>query len=53
MPMVDLSLLIKSIEEAKSFAESDNRAIIGIADHVPVDVEFSRLKEIFNRINGG
>jgi hypothetical protein len=52
MPMVDLSLLIESIEEAKAFAEIDNRTIIGIADHVPVDAEFSRLKEISNRING-
>jgi hypothetical protein len=52
MPMVDLSLLIESIEEAKAFAEIDNRTIIGIADHVPVEAEFSRLKEISNRING-
>jgi hypothetical protein len=52
MPMVDLSLLIKSIEETKAFAEIDNRTIIGVADHVPVDAEFSRLKEISNRING-
>ena len=52
MPMVDLSLLIESIEAAKAFAEIDNRTIIGIADHVPVDAEFSRLKEISNRING-
>jgi hypothetical protein len=52
MPMVDLSLLIESVEEAKAFAETDNRTIIGIADHVPVDAEFSRLKEISNRING-
>jgi hypothetical protein len=53
MPMVDLSLLIKSIEEAKAFAQSDNRTIIGIADHVPVEAEFSRLQEISNRINLG
>jgi hypothetical protein len=46
MPMVDLSLLIESVEKAKAFAEIDNRTIIGIADHVPVDAEFSRLKEI-------
>jgi hypothetical protein len=52
MPMVDRSLLIESVEEAKAFAEIDNRTIIGIADHVPVDAEFSRLKEISNRING-
>jgi hypothetical protein len=52
MPMVDLSLLIESVEAAKAFAESDHRAIIGVADHVPVDAEFSRLKEISNRING-
>jgi hypothetical protein len=52
MPMVDLSLLIESVEGAKAFAEIDNRTIIGIADHVPVDAEFSRLKEISNRING-
>jgi hypothetical protein len=52
MPMVDLSLLIKSIEEAKAFAGIDNRTIVGIADHVPVDAEFSRLQEISNRING-
>lgn len=52
MPMVDRSLLIESIEAAKTFAENDNRTIIGIADHVPVDAEFSRLQEISNRING-
>ncbi len=52
MPMVDISLLIESVEAAKAFAATDNRAIIGIADHVPVDAEFSRLKEISNRING-
>jgi hypothetical protein len=52
MPMVDLSLLINSVEEAKAFAGIDNRTIIGIADHVPVDAEFSRLKEISYRING-
>jgi hypothetical protein len=52
MPMHDLSVLIESIEEAKAFAATDNRAIIGIADHVPVDAEFSRLKEISDRING-
>jgi hypothetical protein len=51
MPMVDLSLLIESVEAAKAFAEIDNRTIIGIADHVPVDAEFSRLKEISDRIN--
>jgi hypothetical protein len=52
MPMVDTSLLIESVEAAKRFAEIDNRTIIGIADHVPVEAEFSRLKEISNRING-
>jgi hypothetical protein len=52
MPMVDLSLLIESVEAAKAFAQIDNRTIIGIADHVPVEAEFSRLKEISNRING-
>jgi hypothetical protein len=52
MPMVDRSLLIESVEEAKAFAEIDNRTIVGIADHVPVEAEFSRLKEISNRING-
>ena len=52
MPMVDLSLLIDSVEAAKAFAEIDNRAIIGVADHVPVEAEFRRLKEISNRING-
>jgi hypothetical protein len=52
MPMIDMSLLTESVEAAKAFAETDNRTIIGIADHVPVDVEFSRLKEISHRING-
>ena len=52
MPMHDMSVLIESVEEAKAFAETDNRTILGIADHVPVDAEFSRLKEISNRING-
>jgi hypothetical protein len=51
MPMVDMSLLIESIEAAKAFASTDNRTIIGIADHVPVEAEFSRLKEISDRIN--
>ena len=52
MPMHDLSVLIESVEAAKAFAQIDNRTIIGIADHVPVDAEFSRLKEISDRING-
>jgi hypothetical protein len=52
MPQHDLSVLIESIETAKAFAENDNRTIIGIADHVPVDAEFTRLQEISNRING-
>ena len=52
MPMVDMSLLIESVEAAKAFAATDHRTIIGIADHVPVDAEFSRLKEISHRING-
>jgi hypothetical protein len=51
MPMVDLSLLIDSVEAAKAFAAIDNRTVIGIADHVPVEAEFSRLKEISTRIN--
>jgi hypothetical protein len=52
MPTVDLSLLIESVEAAKSFAAIDNRTIIGIADHVPVEAEFTRLQEISHRING-
>jgi hypothetical protein len=52
MPMVDLSLLIESIEQAKAFAAIDPRTLIGVADQVPVEAEFSRLKEISNRING-
>ncbi len=52
MPMHDLSVLLESIEQAKAFADSDIRTIIGIADHVPVDAEFSRLKEISDRVNG-
>jgi hypothetical protein len=52
MPMHDLSVLIESVEEAKAFAATDSRTIIGIADHVPVDAEFTRLKEISSRING-
>ena len=52
MPMVEMSLLIDSIEAAKAFAAIDPRTIIGIADHVPVEAEFSRLKEISHRING-
>jgi hypothetical protein len=51
MPQHDLSVLIESVEAAKAFAAIDNRTIIGIADHVPVEAEFSRLKEISNRIN--
>jgi hypothetical protein len=50
MPAHDLSVLIESIEAAKAFAETDNRIIIGIADHVPVEAEFSRLKEISDRV---
>jgi hypothetical protein len=49
----DLALLTQSVEKAKAFAETDKRTILGIADHVPVDAEFSRLKEISRRINGG
>lgn len=52
MPMVDRALLIESIEAAIAFAASDQRTIIGIADHVPVDADFSRLQEIADRING-
>jgi hypothetical protein len=52
MPMVEKALLIESIEAAKAFAASDSRTIIGIADHVPVDADFSRLKEISDQING-
>lgn len=51
MPMRELSALIDSIEQAKAFAELDNRVLIGIADHVPVDAEFSRLEEISKRVN--
>ena len=51
MPMHDLSVLIKSVEEAKAFAEIDGRTIIGVADHVPVDAEFSRLKQISDLVN--
>jgi hypothetical protein len=50
MPTHDLSVLIESIEAAKAFAETDNRTIIGIADHVPIEAEFTRLMEIANRI---
>ena len=52
MPQHDLSVLVESVEAAKAFAAADNRTIVGIADHVPVDAEFSRLMEISNRING-
>ena len=52
MPMHDLAVLIESVEEAKALAATDHRTILGIADHVPVDAEFSRLKEIAKRING-
>ncbi len=52
MPQHDLSILTESVEAAKAFAETDSRTIIGIADHVPVEAEFSRLKEISSRING-
>lgn len=51
-PVHDLSVLIESVEAAKTFAENDNRTIIGVADHVPVNAEFSRLEEIAHRING-
>jgi hypothetical protein len=51
MPMVDRALLIESVEQSIAFSETDNRTIVGIADHVPVDAEFSRLKEISDRIN--
>ena len=52
MPMVERSLLIESIDAANAFAAIDNRTLIGVADQVPVEAEFSRLKEIANRING-
>jgi len=51
MPMVDLSLLIESIEETKAFAEIDNRTIIGVADHVPVEANSAAFKNS-HRING-
>ena len=52
MPQHDLSVLIESVAAAEACAETDSRTIIGIADHVPVEAEFNRLKEISNRING-
>jgi hypothetical protein len=51
MPQHDLSVLIESVETAKAFAVTDNRTIIGVADHVPVEAEFERIKEISFRIN--
>ncbi|HSW40338.1 MAG TPA: uroporphyrinogen decarboxylase family protein [Acidobacteriota bacterium] len=52
MPMHDRSVLIESVEEAMQFAETDPRTIIGIADHVPVDAEFGRIREICMLLNG-
>jgi hypothetical protein len=51
MPQHDPAVLLESIEQVKAFAETDNRAIVGIADHVPADAEFSRLKEISDRFS--
>jgi hypothetical protein len=51
-PMHDLSVMIECVEEARAFAETDNRSMLGVADHVPVGAEFSRIQEICRRING-
>lgn len=51
MPMVDRALLRGSIAEARAFAESDGRTIVGVADHVPVDAEWDRLREIADALN--
>jgi len=48
----DESFLEKSIEEAMTSARKDQRTIIGIADHVPVETEFARLKKVAALING-
>ena len=42
----------KAIEEAMTSAGPDQRTIIGIADHVPVETEFARLKKVAALING-
>lgn len=44
--------LITSIDSAISMASGDGRMIVGIADHVPVDADFTRLKMVSERING-
>lgn len=51
MPMHDRSALMRSVEEARAFARSDGRTIVGVADHVPVDAEFDRLREIADRMS--
>lgn len=51
MPMVDRSLLAESMEQARSLSATDSKIIVGIADHVPVEAEFSRLKEISEFLN--
>jgi hypothetical protein len=48
----DETFLEQSIAEAIKSAESDHRTIIGIADHVPVETEFARLKKVAAQING-
>jgi hypothetical protein len=51
MPMVDRALLRGSISEAREFARTDGRTIVGVADHVPVDAEWDRLREIADALN--
>ena len=48
----DETFLEKAIEEAMTSAGPDQRTIIGIADHVPVETEFARLKKVAALING-
>lgn len=51
MPMVDRALLRRSIAEARAFARGDGRTIVGVADHVPVDAEWDRIREIADALN--
>jgi hypothetical protein len=46
LPTHDQSLLVETIERAVSHARDDRRAIIGVADRVPVDADPDRLASL-------
>lgn len=43
--------LEQSVQEAILQAKKDNHVIIGVADHVPVGTDFSRLQRVAQMIS--